>query len=64
MLNSIRQFVVKYFRRLRRTVEKWQDDDGGLLAASVAYYAVFSILPILMVLVAALGLVLRLSAGA
>jgi len=40
-------------------VKKFGDDQGGNLAALIAYYAFFSIFPLLLVLVTLLGLVLR-----
>jgi len=50
--------------RTRQTLAKWQEDDGGLLAAAVAYYAILSLFPLLMVLASGLGLVLEFSSGA
>lgn len=38
---------------------KYSDDQGSLLTASVAYYAFFSVLPLLLVLTTVLGFVLR-----
>ncbi|MBC8353967.1 MAG: YihY/virulence factor BrkB family protein [Planctomycetes bacterium] len=38
---------------------RWQRDDAGLLAACVAYYATISLFPLLMVLIAGLGIFLR-----
>jgi inner membrane protein YhjD len=38
--------------------KKYADDQGGLLAAAVTYYAFFSVFPLLLVLVSALGYVL------
>jgi YihY family inner membrane protein len=39
--------------------QKYSDDQGGYLAASIAYYAFFAIFPLLLVFVSALGFVLR-----
>jgi membrane protein len=39
--------------------QKYSDDQGGYLAASIAYYAFFSIFPLLLVFVSVLGFVLR-----
>ena len=50
--------------RVRRTVKGWQDDDDALLAASMAYYAVLSLFPLLLILISVLGFVLRFSPGA
>jgi membrane protein len=52
---------VTFRSRLERAARKWLDDDGNLLAASIAYYAVFSLLPLLMLLTATLGVVLDFS---
>ena len=54
----------KLWPRLRKTSTRWQDDDGELLAASVAYYAAFSIFPLLLILISALGFALRFSSNA
>ncbi|HZT14953.1 MAG TPA: YihY/virulence factor BrkB family protein [Gaiellaceae bacterium] len=39
--------------------QKYSDDQGGYLAATVAYYGFFSVFPLLLVLTTALGFVLR-----
>jgi membrane protein len=44
-----------------KTAELWQEDDGFLLSAAMAYYAAFSLFPLCLVLVAILGFVLRMS---
>jgi membrane protein len=44
-----------------RTWQGWQEDDGFLLSAAMAYYAAFSLFPLLLVLIAGLGVVMRLS---
>jgi len=48
-------------RRLWSAYRSWQSDDGSLLAASVSYYALFSLFPLLLILVSILGFVLRFS---
>jgi membrane protein len=50
--------------RVRQTVQGFQDDDVGLLAASTAYYALLSMLPLVLILVSVVGIVLRFSTGA
>jgi membrane protein len=45
-------------------VKKFSDDHGGRLAALVAYYAFFSLFPLLLVLVTVLGFVLQGNPGA
>jgi membrane protein len=51
-------------RQLRATLRRWRRDDGSLIAASMAYYAVLSFFPLLLLLIAALGFVLEFSPGA
>ncbi|WP_445149938.1 YihY/virulence factor BrkB family protein [Baekduia sp. Peel2402] len=65
---------VKAFDRLQRrhgvlavpvaVIKKFGDDQGGNLAAVIAYYAFFSLFPLLMVFVAVLGFVLDGDPGA
>jgi len=43
------------------TLTGWNDDDGFLLSAAMAYYASFALFPLFLVLIALLGLVLRFS---
>jgi YihY family inner membrane protein len=45
-------------------VKKFADDQGGSLAALVAYYAFFSLLPLLLVMTTILGFVLQHNTGA
>jgi len=58
MLLRIWNYVV---RVLLKTAELWQQDDGFLLSAAMAYYAAFSLFPLCLVLVSILGFVLKLS---
>lgn len=51
------------WRHFRQTVKRCKDDDVGMLAASMAYYATFSFFPMLLILVAALGFTMRFSTG-
>lgn len=46
---------------IRRTVREWREDDGPVLASSMAYYAAFSFLPLMLFLLAMLGFALRVS---
>lgn len=48
-------------RRLWRAAVQWQKHDGNLLAAGTAYYAVLSLMPLLLILVSILGVVFQLS---
>ncbi len=50
--------------QLRLTLRRWRKDDGSLIAASMAYYAVLSFFPLLLMLIAAFGFVLQFSSGA
>lgn len=43
------------------TLTGWNHDDGFLLSAAMAYYASFALFPLLLVLIAVLGFVLRFS---
>jgi membrane protein len=49
---------------LRQTFHEWVEDDGFTLAAAMAYYAAFSFFPLLLVLLAVMGFVLRFSPAA
>jgi membrane protein len=51
----------RFWPRLVKTYEEWENDSGNTLAASVAYYAVFSLFPLVLILISALGFVLRFS---
>lgn len=53
----------KLWPRLGKTLERWRDDDGDLLATSVAYYAVFSVFPMLLILISVLGFLLTFSSS-
>jgi membrane protein len=46
-----------------KTVERWNRNDGNVLAASMAYYAAFSFFPLVWVLMSVLGFFLRFSAS-
>lgn len=46
-----------YYGLLRETVTRWIDDDAPMMGAALAYYALFSIAPMLMVAVAIAGMV-------
>ncbi|MBN1911428.1 MAG: YihY/virulence factor BrkB family protein [Pirellulales bacterium] len=51
-------------RQLGRTSALWRRHDGGRTAASMAYYAVLSFFPLLILLIAVVGYVLQFSSGA
>ena len=44
---------------LKETGQEFQKDEAGQLGAALAYYAMFSIFPLLILLVSLLGFVLR-----
>jgi uncharacterized BrkB/YihY/UPF0761 family membrane protein len=54
---------IRLWPRLKQTVKHWKEDDGNLLAAAMAYYATLSFFPLLLILISALGLLLRFSGG-
>ncbi len=49
---------------LKTSVVRWNRDDGAMLSAAMAYYAAFSLFPLCLVLVAAVGLVTQWSGHA
>lgn len=62
---TAKQWALDWFwPRLRQTLKAWNQDDGGRLAASTAYYAAFSFFPLLLTLIVVFGFVLRFSPGA
>ena len=58
MLTRIWNYVLSV---LQKTWEGWQEDDGFLLSAAMAYYAAFSLFPLCLVLISILGFVLHFS---
>ncbi len=44
---------------LRGTLTRWQNDEGPLMGAAVAYYLGLSLFPLLLILIAAVGVFLR-----
>ena len=55
--------TTRFWPRLKQAVKHFKQDDGNLLAAAMAYYATLSFFPMLLILIAALGLLLRFSGG-
>ncbi len=51
----------KLIRLLRAAFQEYEHDYAGYFAGSIVYYAIVSLLPLLLLLLAALGLLLRLS---
>ncbi len=61
----MRKWLIKAFwPRLSEAARNWNKDDCSTLAAAVAYYATFSLLPLLLLLISALGFALRFSSNA
>ena len=58
------QPITTRLMQLYRTFQRWQSDDGSLIAASMSYYAVLSFFPLLLLLISVLGFVLHYSIGA
>ena len=58
------RWVTRVWGLLEQTFTRWNRNDGGVLAASMAYYAAFSFFPLIMVLISGLGFALRFSASA
>jgi membrane protein len=54
----------RFWPRLYRAANKWQEDDGLTWAASLAYYGAFSFFPLVLVIIAGAGLVLSFSPSA
>ena len=51
-------------RQFRLTLRRWRKDNGNLIAAAMAYYAVLSFFPLMLLLISILGFVLQFSSGA
>jgi membrane protein len=52
------------WRVICETARRWNENDGNVLAASMAYYAAFSFFPLILVLISGLGFALQFSTGA
>ncbi|NLF09741.1 MAG: YihY/virulence factor BrkB family protein [Pirellulaceae bacterium] len=53
-----------FWLRLSKAAKNWHNDNCSTLAAAVSYYGVFALLPLLLLLISALGFALRFSSGA
>ncbi|MBX3436930.1 MAG: YihY/virulence factor BrkB family protein [Planctomycetaceae bacterium] len=51
--------LVREMRLFKGAYENWQADDGPLMSAAAAYYVGLSLFPLLLVLIAGVGIVLR-----
>jgi membrane protein len=54
-----RSFFSKAFSLLKQTAEEWMDDKAPQLGAALAYYTVFSLAPLVLVLLAIIGVLFR-----
>lgn len=57
----MRKVLVRIWNYLSCTFQHWLNDDGLTLAAAVAFYAAFSFLPLVLLLLSGIGFVLRAS---
>lgn len=57
----LRWIRVRLWPALRTSVRRWGSDGGSLHSAALAYYAAFSLFPLCLTLIAALGVVAKLS---
>jgi membrane protein len=57
-------FTRRFWPRLYRAANKWQEDDGLTWAASLGYYGAFSFFPLVLVIIAGAGIVLSVSPSA
>lgn len=55
--NDVLIFTMKFFRLLANANKSFKHDRAPLLAAALSYYAIFSITPLIVILVAIVGLV-------
>ncbi len=54
-----KNFFITAFNLCRETFRQWLDDKAPQLGAALAYYTVFSLAPLILVLLAVLGLIFR-----
>jgi membrane protein len=52
-------FFAKAFSLLKQTAQEWMDDKAPQLGAALAYYTVFSLAPLVLVLLAIIGVLFR-----
>jgi membrane protein len=55
----MRRLIVQFFNDLRAAGSRWYADDGPLMSAATAYYVGLSFFPLLLVLIAGVGLFLQ-----
>jgi len=54
---------VKILSNLKKMFARWNDDNGSLMAAGVAYYGALSFFPLLLTLISGVGLILQFTAA-
>lgn len=54
----IKRFFKNAFRLLKRSATEWSNDKAARLGASLSYYTIFSLAPVLLMVIAVAGLVL------
>ena len=59
LVRSGSQYTREVFDSLLAAVRRWQADDASGMAATVAYYLALSLFPMLLLLIAGVGLVMR-----
>lgn len=64
MARQRKSFFQNAFLLLKQTAGEWMDDKAPQLGAALAYYTVFSLAPLVLVLLAIIGLLFRDPAGA
>lgn len=59
MIERLPRPLLREWNHLRGALRRWTQDDAALMAAAVAYYLGLSLFPLLMVLLAGMGMFLR-----
>ena len=54
-----KSFFGNVFGLLKRTFQEWLEDKAPQLGAALAYYTVFSLAPLILVLLAVVGIIFR-----
>jgi membrane protein len=57
--SKLRRFFSTAFQLLKQTAREWLDDKAPQLGAAFAYYTVFSLAPLILVLLAIVGFLFR-----
>src|SRR5215510_15234442 len=51
--------MVHAWELIKQTIKEWQDDEAPRMGASLAYYALFSLAPLLVIVIAIVGFVYK-----